>query len=344
MISLKKGAAKSTADEASASAAETTGGKKPLWGPKSAWAQLTERTRLIIQIVFLIFSPQTFSLAFNGVKQLFAALGQLDAFDANSFLILLVLLLAFTVVFGRFFCGYICAFGAIGDILYKIVDLPLRKLNVKRPRLPQRVEDMLRCLKYVVLLFFLVTSFIGLSSIVSVYSPWTAFGRLLALNISDLNVVGLALLVIIAIGMICKERFFCEFLCPLGAIFSLLPVLSKSRMRRHLPTCDNCGTCERSCPVAIMPQGEDLRMGECIACDRCESRCPHDCIGMCSAEELNARMEAAVANAEAGKPVRNQGPDDVVKRSHTKRAIILAVAVFVVLWLLKAINYLPTFW
>ncbi len=327
--------------------------KTPARGPKSQWARLVSWQRLIIQIIFLVLAPQTFSLAFSGVKQLFAALGQLDAFDANSFVILLVLLLVFTVIFGRFFCGYLCAFGTIGDLLYKVVDLPLSKLHVRRPRLPRQVENALRCMKYVVLLFFVATSFLGISLLVSVYSPWTAFGRLLSLSFSELNVVGLALLVIIAIGMICKERFFCEFICPLGALFSLLPVLPFSRMQRHLPTCNGCGACERKCPVSIMPAGDGVLMGECISCGRCEPVCPQGCIGMCSAEALCARMEAAVGNAAdtaKGTGVEELGTktkesmQDLARRAHTLRAVVLAVVLLVVFWLLNAVNFLPTPW
>ena len=322
--------------------------RKPAFGPKSAWARLAAWQRLAIQIVFLVLAPQTFSLAFSGVKQIFAALGKMEAFDANSFIVLLAILVAFTVVFGRFFCGYICAFGTIGDVLYKVVDFPLKKLHVKRPRLPKGVESVLRCLKYVVLLFFVATSLVGLSSTVSVYSPWTAFGRILALNVDDLNVVGLALLVVIAVGMICKERFFCEFLCPLGAVFSLLPVLPFSQMRRHLPACDGCGACERACPVAVMPQGDGALMGECIACNRCESMCPHDGIGQCGAAALAARLEADVAAAEGeasealeAKPAARieAGP---AQRAHTVKAVVLAVALLVVFWLLNAVNFIPT--
>lgn len=355
-LSFKK--KQSAADEAVEKTAveavgEHSAKRAPSFGPKSAWGRLVEWQRLAIQIVFLILAPQTFSLAFSGVKQLFAAIGKLDTFDANSFVILLVLLVVFTVVFGRFFCGYICAFGTIGDILYKIVDFPLRKLHIKRPRLPRGVENALRCLKYVVLAFFVVTSVAGLSSMVSVYSPWTAFGRLLALNISDLNVVGLALLVVIAIGMICKERFFCEFLCPMGAVFSLLPVLPFSSMRRHLPSCDNCGACERQCPVAIMPDGDSAIMGECISCGRCETTCPHGAIGQCSAATLAQRLESDFPAANEGAesaakvssaPTKGGSEESLTTKAHTVRAIALAVVLLVVFWALNAVNFIPTPW
>ena len=311
---------------------------------------LFQYVRLIVQIVFLVLAPQTFSLAFSGVKQLFAALGKGVAFDANAFIILLVVLVVFTVVFGRFFCGYVCAFGTLGDILYKIVDFPLKKLHVKRPRLPKRVEDVLRCLKYVVLLFFIGASLAGVASVISVYSPWTAFGRILALNIDELNVIGLGILVLIAIGSIVKERFFCEFLCPLGAVFSLLPVLPFSSWRRHMPSCSSCGACQRACPVAVYPDADgDVRMGECISCGRCSDSCPHDCVGQCSATALAARLDGlaleadadAAAGGAAGKAAGASAAGNV-RRNRLVRIVVLAVVLLVVFWLLNAVNFIPT--
>lgn len=301
------------------------------FGPNTTLAKVTRRQRLVIQILFLILAPQTFSLAFAGVKQIFVSLGKLEMFEMNTFFILLVLLLLFTVVFGRFFCGYVCAFGTVGDILYKIVDLPLSKLGVKRVRIPARVEGALRYLKYVVLAFFVVTSVAGLASMVSVYSPWTAFGRLLSGNFLELDVVGLALLVLIAVGMIFKERFFCEFLCPMGAVFSLLPMLPFFRAHRHMPSCTECGACERSCPVRIVVPNDGAKSGECISCGRCQTVCPQQCVGMCSADALAKRMEAAVA----GEPVEEE---PVFKRAKTPAVVVLAAVLLVAFALLGAVS------
>ena len=294
--------------------------------------------RLAIQLLFLVFAPQTFSLAFSGIKQIFDALGQAKAFEMNTFAILLIVLVAFTVVFGRFFCAYLCAFGTVGDVLYQVFDALFKKLHVKRSRIPEGAEKLLRKFKYLVLAFFVVTSFAGLTGTVSLYSPWTAFGRILALNMADLNVAGLLLLLLIAIGMIFKERFFCEFICPLGAVFSLLPILPFSNFRRIVPPCDNCGACKRNCPVSIMPPAEGSDMGECISCGRCQAVCPHDCIGQCSAAKLAARLEAFDTQAapSASKPLSDES-----KRSGTPRVVVLAVAAFVVFWLLGAVSHLP---
>lgn len=309
---------------------------KSAFGPNTTLAKVTRRQRLVIQILFLVLAPQTFSLAFAGVKQLFVAIGKADTFEANTFLFLLLLLLVFTVVFGRFFCGYVCAFGTVGDILYKIVDLPLAKLKVKRPRIPVKVENALRCLKYVVLAFFLIASAAGVGSAVNVYSPWTAFGRILSANFLELNVVGLGLLVVIAIGMICKERFFCEFLCPMGAVFSLLPMLPFFRAHRFMPECTECGVCERSCPVRVVVPNEGVQAGECISCGRCVSACPTQCVGMCSEDALAKKFEAALADDAAAKEPQKEQP--VFMRAKTPLVVALSAVLLVAFALLGAIS------
>lgn len=302
------------------------------FGSNTTLAKVTRRQRLVVQVLFLLLAPQTFSLAFAGVKQLFVSIGKLEAFEMNTFFVLLALLLLFTMVFGRFFCGYACAFGTVGDILYKLVDMPLSRLGVKRPQLPEKAEGVLRYLKHVVLVFFLVTSVAGLASVVSVYSPWTAFGRLLSGSFLELNIVGLALLVLIALGMVFKERFFCEFLCPMGAVFSLLPMLPFFRARRHMPNCTQCGACKRSCPVRIVVAGDGEKSGECISCGRCQSSCPQRCVGMCSADSLAKRMEAAVA----GEGFAEEEP--VWKRAKTPLVVVLAAVLLVAFVLLGALS------
>lgn len=301
------------------------------FGPNTTLSKVMRRQRLIIQILFLLLAPQTFSLAFSGVKQLFVAIGKLDVFEANTFLVLLVFLLVFTVLFGRFFCGYACAFGTVGDILYKIVDIPLSKLGVRRKKMPAKVEGALRYLKYVVLAFFLVASLVGAGSVVNVYSPWTAFGRILSGNFLELDVIGLVLLVVIAIGMILKERFFCEFLCPMGAVFSLLPMLPFFRAHRHVPACTECGACERSCPVRIVVPNDNAHSGECISCGRCVGACPTGCAGMESADVLAKRFEAAVSGEERAEP-------PVWKRAKTPLVVVLAAVLLAVFALLGVVS------
>lgn len=71
--------------------------------------------RACIQLLFFFFFPAAFTTAFSGVKSIFTQIRLGEAVMLTRFLTVLLVLCAFTIVFGRFFCGYACAFGTLGD-------------------------------------------------------------------------------------------------------------------------------------------------------------------------------------------------------------------------------------
>ena len=76
--------------------------------------------RAAIQLVFFIFYPALFSTAFAGIKSVFQALAAHQPITWNSFLDVTGVLLVITILFGRHFCGYACAFGSVGDAMYEL--------------------------------------------------------------------------------------------------------------------------------------------------------------------------------------------------------------------------------
>ena len=87
--------------------------------------------------------------------------------------------------------------------------------------------------------------------------------------------VGIVLFVLILLGMAVQPRFFCQFLCPMGAVFALLPVLPFARLHRQSDGCiPGCNACKQQCPVCLKLEESSLRSGECIACEACVGTCP----------------------------------------------------------------------
>ena len=107
-------------------------------------------------------------------------------------------------------------------------------------------------------------------------SPWEVFSRLTALHLPPEGFgVGIGLLVLILLGMAVQPRFFCQFLCPMGAVFALLPVLPFARLHRQSDGCiPGCNACKQQCPVCLKLEESSLRSGECIACEACVGTCP----------------------------------------------------------------------
>lgn len=102
-------------------------------------------------------------------------------------------------------------------------------------------------------------------------------------SIDNIAVAAFVILGLLALGMMVRERFFCQFFCPLGAIFSLMPVVGPLGVTRNPEKCPpNCGQCIKHCPVSIWPDPDGLCAGECISCGRCVTVCPLNNISVCS--------------------------------------------------------------
>lgn len=230
--------------------------------------------RFAIQLVFFILAPAFFVGAFNGVKYLAEQLGAGAPFAATSFLIMLVAVLLFTILFGRFFCGFACAFGTLGDVVFALRDALWRKAGLPEVCLPERAVRILSFVKFAILAAICVMCVLGVWGAASNASPWVSFAALCAGSLEGIAAAAAITLLLVVVLMAVRERAFCQFLCPLGALFALMPVIPLARFKRMPARCiPKCGRCKAACPVSIWPD-EGTREGECIACARCEAVCP----------------------------------------------------------------------
>ena len=216
-----------------------------------------------------------------------------------------LVLIAATLLFGRFFCGYVCPLGAILDFLD-----PLLFRRVKRRTLES--DATLRKVKHVVLILFIAAAVAG-SSLVYLLDPIALLTRTYTFTVLP-PCVGLANLLldalrpvaeamgwvslatlsyaqpvfymslitllifagIIALGRL-APRFWCRYLCPLGALLSLFSPLG--RLRRQVgPECPACGACRDACPMGAAVDEGSTRLAECIQCRTCVAACPEDIV------------------------------------------------------------------
>lgn len=236
--------------------------------------------RAVIQLVFFIFMPGAFMAGFSGVKNIFQHISEGSMLEMNSFVRVLIGLCVFTILFGRFFCGYVCAFGTFGDFVYICAEW-LRKKILHLKKKGKRHEKLNRAaqkLKYMILGLIVCTCALGIYGKLDAWNwnPWSVFSFVLAGRFS-LNgyVTGLGVLILIVIGMAWKERFFCQYLCPMGAVFALLPQLPFALLQRDEENCiKNCKACQMKCPVSIKLEKDGFFNGECIGCEKCADICP----------------------------------------------------------------------
>jgi polyferredoxin len=206
----------------------------------------------------------------RGIQAPFAALGFFFVF--GSFL-------------GRFVCGWLCPFGLVQDLLYKI---PLFK---KRKRLPG--HRVLKYGKYAALILlvcfgsmFLFGGFAKVPAFCKYLCPsGTLLGALPLLGTNEtlrgqaggLFLWKLGILLGVVLLSVKVFRPFCQYLCPLGAVYGWFNRFSLVQLQWDQERCVDCGACERACPVSLSRR-EISRSPECIRCGKCADACPKSCL------------------------------------------------------------------
>ncbi len=187
---------------------------------------------------------------------------------------------------GRFVCGYLCPFGLFQDLLNKI---PLKlKINTFR------LDKILRYLKYLVLLIFVILMPVFITDIIGQGFPWfcklicpagTLEGGLplVAFNESMKSAVGFLygwksfILIAVIILSVIIYRPFCKYICPLGTVYSFFNHISAFKYRINTDKCINCRKCADVCKMGCSPV-ENPNSMECIRCGKCRSICPKEAI------------------------------------------------------------------
>lgn len=280
------------------------GGAKPLSAGqlRKIRGKRQQLLRAFIQLIFFIMMPSAFVAGFSGVKYIFTQIGTGQVLSLTGFLMTLTGLCGFTILFGRFFCGYICAFGALGDAVYALSAFVQKKIfHKKKPyEMPVKAVRLLQKLKYVLLVEIIFSCVLGMTEAFTGTSPWDVFSRVTAgkLNFSGYG-IGVILMLLLLIGMALQERFFCQVFCPMGAVFALLPVMPWAVLKRERESCGKgCSLCSSKCPVHVELDLDNPAAGECIRCGKCAVGCPKENI-----HSLNTAVTGSEWWIVAGKAV-----------------------------------------
>jgi polyferredoxin len=192
------------------------------------------------------------------------------------------------LITGRFICGWLCLFGLIQELLYKI---PTKKITV-----PDKVDKPLRYLKYVMLAVMVFALPFFVRSEYGVGAPFfckyvcpvgTLEGGipLVLLNSMMRGALGwlfrwkFLLLILCIAASIFIYRPFCKYICPLGAFYGLFQKVSLIRMRVDKEKCVDCGICAKTCKMNVDPH-KTPNSNECIRCRECIHACPMHALSM----------------------------------------------------------------
>jgi len=223
-------------------------------------------------------SPSIHALCpYGGLESLYTLFTDGSLIDKiyGGTIVLFVLSVITALLFRRAFCGWICPLGGIQEFLGRLG----RKIMGRQLIVPEKADRYLRYLKYPVLLFTVYFSWKTASMWVSPYDPWAAYGHLGEGLASVWNefTIGFIILIITFAGSFLYDRFFCKYLCPMGAFLGVLSRVSPFRITRDKNLCIDCNLCTKACPMNIsVAKLDTVGSAECINCQECTAVCPKD--------------------------------------------------------------------
>ena len=216
--------------------------------------------------------------------------GNLPIFRQNlAWYLLTIVTVVSTVLWGRVYCGRLCAFGAFTQLMDRIAP---DRWQIKIPRLVERRASLI---KYGILAFAIAYFVVTRDPLIYPYiEPFWMFG------LHGTTPLWIALAVLLVVSLFVRNAY-CRFLCPVGAALGLLSKLTVFRIKRW-PECSHCRICEKACEWGAI-RGPQIILSECVRCDDCErlyedtKKCPHHLIIIRKADIMARRSARASAPA-----------------------------------------------
>jgi polyferredoxin len=172
-----------------------------------------------------------------------------------------------TVLWGRLYCGRVCAYGALTQCLDALLPRGWR-IDV-----PRAIEKRAAPIKFAVLAgvigYYLVTHNVLIYQYVEPFWMFGLFGT---------TTMWILLAVLLAVTVFIRN-VYCRFLCPVGATLGLMSYLTVFRIKRW-SECGTCKICQKTCEWGAI-DGPKILVTECVRCDDCErvyadtAKCPH---------------------------------------------------------------------
>lgn len=256
----------------------------------------------------------------------------------------IAVLVVLTLVFGRIYCSVVCPLGVFQDVVSWLGGRH-RKRRHRFSYSPER-----RWLRYGVLAVFVVALVAGIGSVVALLAPYSAYGRMVQNLLQPLYILGnnalawvagradsyafysrevwirslptfaIAAVTLVAVVVLAWRggRTYCNTICPVGTILSLLARHSWFRVTVDGRKCNACGLCARSCKAACIDSAHHkIDYSRCVACG--------DCIGQCRRQALSYTHPTAAKAGHDSAPGAGSGGRQAADAS--RRSFLIGAAV-----------------
>ena len=237
----------------------------------------------------------------------------------NAGAILVIIAFMTTLVFGRFFCGWACHFGAIQEFSWWL----LKKININPITINSRLVTILPII--------LLLNYYFIPNLVYAYNnPWEVSIKLNEPEIWEFLpgwLIGILTFIIDGFLMVyfLGRKGFCRFLCPWGAFLKFPNSMSMFKVRK-INACTYCHECTKNCPVGIDVSYEINKFNKvvntnCTSCLVCTSGCPSNSLSYKFQNPLNETYSLAYFLRKSTKHHKNI--NHLFKSIKTKDFILL---------------------
>lgn len=263
----------------------------------------SETTKVVTLVAALVFLGFMRSQLYSVVNLFGLMTASFPVFKYSIFTYLFwIFALGTTVIWGRLYCGRVCAFGALTQLMDNV--LPHRW----QLKIPQKVEQRAWIFKYALLAVVVVLYLVkhesepAINITISRYvEPFWMFGAITNFR-SFLEQQPHAIALWIGLGVLLVATVFvrnlyCRFICPIGTFLGAISSVTTIFRIKRWAECKTCKICEKTCEWGAI-QGPRIVRSECVRCDDCErlymdqQKCVH-WIVIRKKSEVLARQAAA---------------------------------------------------
>lgn len=253
-----------------------------------------------------------------------------------------VALVLLTLVFGRIYCSVVCPLGVMQDVVSWISGRR-KKHKFRFSHSPEK-----RILRYGVLALFIVAFIAGIGSLVALLAPYSSYGRIAQNIFQPVYIFGnnlmawvaervdsyafysrevwmrslptfiIATITLVGIGVLAwrNGRTYCNTICPVGTILSLMARFAWFKVKVDETKCNKCGLCSRSCKSACIDyKNSKIDFSRCVVCG--------DCIDKCRKKALSYTHSSTKKTEETDKA--NMIDEEVINSA--RRSFLLGAAI-----------------